>query len=310
VEERLQVRLHLLARHARFHPAEDVDPAEAAIFEAIAPLAGTRNGGGDLVRHHHRHADLRHVADVDPVESLLRDADDRERIVADDDLLADHVGIAGEARLPVAVADHGHRMRAARHVILRRQHAAERGLHAEHVEERSRHQLARRALRAALNAHGHGPVAAAEHTREHVVVIAEVDVVRIRERILIALPVAMKRSLALEQHQLLRILHGQQAQQGLIDQREDRRVGAEAQRDREHRDDGEDRRLAQRAQGIAEICQQMRHYSYLNAITGFTRVARNAGIRPASPATNASATIEVAMVVMSIDVTPYNWLST
>ena len=48
-------------------------------------------------------------------------------------------------------------------------------------------------------------------------------------------------------------LHRQQPQQHLIGQREDRRVGADAERERQHDDDGEGWRLDERANGVAEI---------------------------------------------------------
>ena len=53
-------------------------------------------------------------------EALRRDADDRDRRVVDRDLLADHGRVAGEAALPVRVADDGDRMTAGRHIVLAR----------------------------------------------------------------------------------------------------------------------------------------------------------------------------------------------
>ena len=62
-----------------------------------------------------------------------------------------------------------------------------------------------------------------------------------------------------EQHQLLRILHGQQAQQNLIEQGEYRGIGADAQRQGQYRDRGKHRILRQHARGIPDVSDQSTH---------------------------------------------------
>jgi hypothetical protein len=58
-----------------------------------------------------------------------------------------------------------------------------------------------------------------------------------------------------QHHQLLRIPHRKRLQNELVNQRENRRVGADAEGERKHGYGQKDRRLAQRTQGIAEISQ-------------------------------------------------------
>ena len=67
------------------------------------------------------------------------------------------------------------------------------------------------------------------------------------------------RPLLVEHHQLLGILHRQLAQQHLVDQREDRGVGADAERERQDRDDGEERAAEQPAQGQPEVVDGLSH---------------------------------------------------
>lgn len=54
-------------------------------------------------------------------------------------------------------------------------------------------------------------------------------------------------------HELPRRLHRQRAEQEAVDQRKDRRVRANPQRQREDRDDGDDGRRAQRAKSQADV---------------------------------------------------------
>ena len=63
----------------------------------------------------------------------------------------------------------------------------------------------------------------------------------------------------LEAHQFLGLLDRQHAQQHLIEEREDRGVGADAEGEREHHGKREGRRLAQLAKCVAKILKQRVH---------------------------------------------------
>ena len=61
-------------------------------------------------------------------------------------------------------------------------------------------------------------------------------------------------------HELVRVRHGQLAQQHLIVDREDRRVDAEPERERRDDDDGEQRPPREAAQAVANVAQQIPHH--------------------------------------------------
>ena len=71
--------------------------------------------------------------------------------------------------------------------------------------------------------------------------------------------VAGVRPLLVEHHQALGIAHRELAQQDLVDQREDRGVGADAERQRQDGDGGEERAAAEAAQRQAEVVRRKRH---------------------------------------------------
>jgi len=69
--------------------------------------------------------------------------------------------------------------------------------------------------------------------------------------------VAARRAGELQPHQLLGMADRQGAQQRLVEQSEDGRVGADAQRQSDDGNQGEDGRLAQLAQGKTKIVEKL-----------------------------------------------------
>ena len=72
---------------------------------------------------------------------------------------------------------------------------------------------------------------AAEHAREDVVVVAELGVDRVRQFTAVAPVAAVAAALESDLHELVRIVNGQLSEQHLVDEREDRGIGANAERD-------------------------------------------------------------------------------
>ena len=104
-EQPLERRLRGFDRVSRLEPREHLDPARAPIVHVQpAPL------GRHHRLHQDRHANLRRRAPDRGQRTPARHADDRHRVVVDEDLLADDVGIAGEAAHPVVVAQDDDRM--------------------------------------------------------------------------------------------------------------------------------------------------------------------------------------------------------
>src|ERR1051326_1464919 len=62
-----------------------------------------------------------------------------------------------------------------------------------------------------------------------------------------------------ENHEMLRILHRQRSHQDAVNQTENRRVRADAQRQRENGHDGETRRFEEHSRAIAQVLNQRPH---------------------------------------------------
>ena len=60
-----------------------------------------------------------------------------------------------------------------------------------------------------------------------------------------------------QNHELFRIADRQQAQQHAVDQRKDRRVSPDAERQRPDRDRGEPRALDEETQGVPEVLENV-----------------------------------------------------
>ncbi len=92
---------------------------------------------------------------------------------------------------------------------------------------------------------------------EHGVAVAEGDIQGIRERVK---TVAVLRPDAPAFHaeldQLARVLHRQQPEQHLVDQREDRRVGGNAERQRQHGRGGKPRVEPQHADAVPDVLSE------------------------------------------------------
>ena len=107
--------------------------------------------------------------------------DDGERHVVDLDGRADDVGIGAEVGAPQTVAEDHHRMAARRDLVGRLQDAAALGADAEHVEVVPGDQLARHRAGAAASPERDGGQRRAEEIGERPVVLAQLQVVGIRQ---------------------------------------------------------------------------------------------------------------------------------
>ena len=236
-EVRRQPRLRLPGRDPGPEPCEHADPSKQPLVERVPARCQLR-------LHHHRHEHACRTADFHAVEPRLRHANDGVGMSIDDERAVDDAGIRREAADPEAVADHGHWMTAGELVVLRCQRPPERGANAQHREVGAGHDLP---------GHPFGPPGvadvervseAAEHAGEHVVVVAELLIDRVRQFTAVAPVTAVPAALERHLDQLVRIVHPQHSQEHLVHEREDRRIGANAERDRADRDGGEARHLA------------------------------------------------------------------
>src|SRR6185437_3506506 len=164
---------------------------------------------------------------------------------------------------PEAVADNGDRVRVAHFIDFWAEGSAQNGTHAQHRKIRAAYQadVGRRALAARSVAFGCNTyldilAGRGEHTRENLVISRELLEFRTGNQVAVAIGESLLEALRVgvgEKDQLLRILDRQIFQQHSIDDRENRRVGADAKRQREHCNRGEHGRFAQDAQAVADV---------------------------------------------------------
>ncbi len=200
MEERLQAGLRFFDGDARLEAAEGLRPTEAAVVEAAEPGVGARQ----IVVHRNGDADLRGEPRLDAVKAGLADADDGQWLAVHDDLLAQYIAVAAEARFPIAVTENGQRVAALDQVVGGVEDAADRGADAEHGKEVSRDGLAADQLGAARESGAHGFAVRAEHAAEHLVLIADVLVHRVG-KFVAAVVAAVVVAASRQHHQLFRI---------------------------------------------------------------------------------------------------------
>ena len=215
-------------------------------------------GARQVVLHRDRNANLRRAARFHAVESRRAHADNRQRPAVDHDLLSDDAGVRAETRPPIAVAEHGQRMAALNQVVGSGEHPAHRRADAEHRKVIARHEIGADQFRAALERRAHGTRVRAEHAAEDLVLVADLLIHRVGEPVR-PVVAAIVFAASGQHHQLLRISHRKRLQDELVDQCEDRGVGADAQGQRKHRYGQKNGRLAQSTQGIPEISQDCGH---------------------------------------------------
>ncbi len=124
--DRLGLGLRLLARNARLQPDQRVEPAVAALLDAIA--------ASELAHHHHRRPRRRRQPEERADEAFGRHADHGHRRVVHAHLTSDDRRISGESALPVGMTQDDHRMTARRLVVLSGEQPAQRRLDAQDVE--------------------------------------------------------------------------------------------------------------------------------------------------------------------------------
>jgi hypothetical protein len=195
-----------------------------------------------------RDHDVERPSDVDAKEVGWRHADDRVGHAIDRQRLSDRICRATEPRLPEPVADDRNRpvRPAAARVVRLAERASEDRLHAEPLEETPArpdavYVFGLRCLR---------EVQPAIRPRERIVEEIAVRAHLLPDRVG---PCVAPLVSDTEYGETLRLFHRQRADQQAVENRENRRVRADAKREREDRDGGDDRRGAQRAKRIADV---------------------------------------------------------
>ena len=154
--------------------------------------------------------------------------------------------------------EHDHGMRARLAIVVFIQEAAERRAHPEHREIRAGDDLGPDQLRRLPRRDGqvHRRRVAAEHTVEEPGLLSQVAADRIRHQVETgtAAPRLRERvALPVDEDEPLRLAHGQEAEEHLVQEREDRGAGPDADGQRRHRRDRESRAPREAAPGVAGV---------------------------------------------------------
>jgi hypothetical protein len=221
-EPGLQARLRLVDSDAWRETSDGVDPER------------TRRLAVDFRRHlrlhHRRDPHCRRAFEGGAVKCLRRDADDRHRLLVDQDAAVDHVGRAKPVH-PVVMREHHDRMQAGVSVVVRPDQAAEHRNDTERLEVRARDELGphRDVLASGRDVDVRG-VATGERL-EYIPLPGEVAAQWIGQQA--AEPVIQIDRVAhpAQLDQPFRLTHRQRTRQHLIEQREDAGVGTNAQRE-------------------------------------------------------------------------------
>ena len=209
--------------------------------------------------HHHgpgragrRDPDVRGTLDHETVEPWRGDADDRERVAVDAHRAAQHPGVAIESGSPPAVADDRHR------VIRWVRRPADDRRHAEVAEEVRRDpiDLAGRLRRAVDSDRGTVEAPEADDVGHDLAVSAHrIEDRRLKNGKRFPEPARHDRN-DLDLHEAVRRADRQRAQQQTVDEAEERRVGADAEGERQRHDNGERGALPEHSDRVAHVLRE------------------------------------------------------
>ncbi len=258
--------------------------------------------------HRQRHEGLR----APVVEIGGHDADHFVRLAVERDRTADQAGIAREAARPQAVREHDD-LASVRLVLRFGEPAAERRLHLEHVHQRRGRPDGLHLNRIPLPREHEPRRRRSADGGEHLVPVLPVRVFRKRRRTGVA-----RRLRVVDHDELFGLGIRQRLEKDVVEDAEYRRRHADAERERDNGKDADERTADARAHGVPKVLDESRHFfsgpldgippagvgraprtahgtphSSLSAVSGSTRVARQAGTQVAiRPVTNSSAATE------------------
>ncbi len=195
----LERRIGLRQRERIPDAAHDVQPGLSDLFENVRILRAQPG------RERGRHGELGRQARRDAEKALGRDADNRDRRVLDENGAADDAGVAAEALLPGAVAQHADRLPA---IVVGSQQPAERRHDAQRLVDAAGRVHDVNRFRAGVEGHMPAVDRPAERAlqRRHLTLHFANDRIGERGRVEVDQPIGTR--------------HGQLPQHNLIDQRE------------------------------------------------------------------------------------------
>src|SRR6266581_1333843 len=230
--------------------------------ERVVPFVQPIPNGRHLPLHRHGHKNVRHLSYLDAAEPRLRNAHDRHFRVVHKNRLIQHSGIPAKMPLAIGVAQDQDRMSALHIVIGWRQHSSQDRPHAQHIEIIPSDQFARSPLRLPMTRNACCKLKSRQHSIENRRVLRQPLVQRIGKnlRIVSITPnMSAFRSGRLQNDQLPGIPDRKPPQQHLIEQGKDRRVRADAQRQRQNGNKRKAGILPKHPQAVAHVLQERVH---------------------------------------------------
>ncbi len=254
VEKCLQRRRGGLDGVAGFETREHLHPALPSIVH-VHPCPIRQHDG----LHQDRHANLRRTGGIESTEPGGGDADDGHRVIVHQDLAPDDIAISVEAAHPIVVAEDDVGVAQINAVVLfGAEHAAESGLDAEHREVIAGDEFGADALGLIAQADGSVGEPATENLGERRGLLLKIliDGIGMHAPSHVGSVVG---TFLVKHDQLVRILHGQQAEHHLVQQREDGGIGTDAESEREHGNSREQRIAPHGAKSKTQVRQQALH---------------------------------------------------
>ena len=259
LEPRLQPGGGGLVREPRLQASEHVQEAAAPIVEPVEVRQR-------LLRHRERQEHRRHLAEVETAIAGGGHADDGHRVVVHLERQPDDVGTAAQAVLPVVVREHDRGMRAHALVIGLVQQSSERRPHAQHPEVRPGHDVGIRGLGRPVERQVDLGRVSGENALKDLILGLQLLVHRVRQEVAAAPAAAHETALPAQEHQPVGLAHGQAPVQGLVHEREDRRIRPDAEGHRQHRHRCERAVPGQAAQRVFQVvAKRIEHGSTLQA---------------------------------------------
>jgi hypothetical protein len=228
--EQIETGLRLFDSRPWIQTTNEHQPAAATIRQDSA------SRGLEYRKHRRRHPELAREPTHDPRMLRRRNPDDREPLVVDRHCLAHETRISVESSLPQTVTDDDDRMSSRLAIFFAEKCPSVHGLHAEHVEVVARDHFPPDVFDGVRVAKRELPDGVGSQAGKDPIAVAELDVARVRRRLVRLLAVAGE-----ELDELLGMGHRTWLQQQSIDDAEDRAVGADTQRQRHDRNRDEGR---------------------------------------------------------------------
>ena len=242
--QRSEPRVRLRDRDTRLQPPSDHQRRIRPIEERAARLA-------DRIERAERQPQLLHQQRGGAGEPFGRDADDGEVLRVEAECPADE-GRIEAALLPHRIAGNRHRNVGARLSLVPRERASGCERDADRTEEVVGDALDADAPRHLGCRHADGREVVRDQLVEHVVSVADVGVVRIRED---AIRIGLRRIVAVEPHEL-RGAARQRTEEQRVDQREHRAVDADAEREHGDHDEAEARLAPPHADRVPQVLRE------------------------------------------------------